>query len=182
MFQDDDGAYYLYYGAFDVWHDALRLSTPSERIWVQPMSSPTQKAGEPILLLQPDEGWERHWLNINEGPWMLKRDGLYYLMYSGSAAFTRHYAIGYATSDSPTGPFAKHSANPISGDDPAIFGPGHNSVVADATGDLWLFYHQKASTERGWDRYVCIDPLWFDEDGALRIRPTPMERPGESSR
>jgi beta-xylosidase len=44
---------------------------------------------------------------------MLKRQGTYYLMYSGSGADGPDYAIGYATAKSPLGPFTKHSGNPI---------------------------------------------------------------------
>ena len=44
---------------------------------------------------------------------MLKHNGTYYLMYSGSGANGPEYAIGYATSESPLGPFTKFAGNPI---------------------------------------------------------------------
>jgi beta-xylosidase len=107
---------------------------------------------------------------VTEAPWMVKHRGVYYLLYSGGAANSEHYGIGYATSKSPLGPFTRHRGNPIvsGGDD--IFGPGHPSVVRDAAGDLWMIYHQQKDAMRGWNRIICLDPLWFDAEGVLHAK------------
>ena len=174
MFRDDDGRYYLYYESLHFWSDIRRLRFPTGRIFAQPMRGPLTKEGDPVRVLEPDQRWERRWLNITEGPWMLKREGVYYLMYSGSAAFTAHYGIGYATATSPLGPFEKSPDNPIVKTGGGMFGPGHHSVVAGPDAGLWLVYHQKASDDWAWDRFVCIDRLWFDDAGRLRASPSPM--------
>ncbi|QDT15911.1 glycoside hydrolase family 43 protein [Alienimonas californiensis] len=167
MFRDDDGRYYLYYVEDVRGADPFRL-----RIRVQPMASPTEKLGESTLLLEPTEPWETKSGVVNEGPVMLKRDGTYYLIYSGTGAATLNYAVGYATSDSPTGPFKKYEGNPIISRGDGVYGPGHGSVVRDAAGELWHVYHQQKDGTRQWNRFLCLDPLWFDDDGVLHGRAT----------
>ena len=175
MFQDRDGEYYLYYeNLSDPMATLRRFSIPTGRIFVQPMESPLEKRGEPRLLLEPDESWERGWLRIVEGPWMLEREGRYYLMYSGNAAFSADYAIGYAVGPSPLGPFRKHANNPIVARGGGVFGPGHHSVVRGPEGELWLVYHQKASSSWAWDRFICIDRLTWNRDGDLHATATPL--------
>ncbi len=161
MFCDDDGRYYLYYVQF-----------PGFRIHVQPMKTPLQKDGEPIELLHPTEPWEKIRGAVTEGPWMLKHQGTYYLLYSGTAANTLDYAIGYATAAAPTGPFTKYAGNPIVRRTDQAFGPGHGCVVKDQAGKLWSIYHQQKDDSAPWNRFICIDPLWFDDAGVLHGKAT----------
>ncbi len=161
MFLDNDGRYYLYYVEF-----------PAFRICVQPMKTPLRKEGKPVALIRPSEQWERNGRPITEAPWMLKHLGTYYLLYSGGGADTEDYAIGYATSKSPTGPFVKYSGNPIMKKGDGVFGPGHCSVIRTPDGRLWMIYHQKKDASKGWDRIICIDPIWFDDRGVLHGKAT----------
>ncbi len=103
---------------------------------------------------------------------MLKRQEKYYLMYSGSAACGAVYAIGYATATSPTGPFTKHPGNPIVQQGNGIFGPGHHSVTTGPHGRLWMVYHQKNDAKINYNRFLAIDPLWFDDAGVLHAKVT----------
>jgi hypothetical protein len=83
--------------------------------------------GEPMLLLRPpvklndkQAEWEsrsvtsmevnRRW---TEGSFTFKKDGIYYMMYSANHFGGENYAVGYATSGSPLGPFKKANNNPI---------------------------------------------------------------------
>lgn len=161
MFLDDDGKYYLYYVLF-----------PEFRIYVQPMESPLRKKDTPVLVIRPTEQWEKNYRAITEAPWMLKHRGVYYLLYSGGGADTEDYAIGYATSKSPLGPFVKYHGNPIVKKGKGIFGPGHCTVTTDADGKSWMVYHQKTDASKGWDRIICIDRVRFDDKGILHIRAT----------
>ncbi len=161
MFLDEDGRYYLYYAEF-----------PAFRIYVQPMKSPLEKEGDPVLLIQPTEPWEKNQQAITEAPWMLKHNGTYYLLYSGGASYTEDYAIGYATSKTPTGPFVKYPGNPLIKKGDGVFGPGHCATIKTPDGELWMVYHQKRDSSRGWDRIICIDPIWFDDKGVLHGKAT----------
>jgi beta-xylosidase len=161
FFRDDDGASYLYF-----------VKLPGFRITVQPMSSPTKPKGEPREILQPDSDWETRNGQVTEGPWMIKHEKRYYMLYSGSGADTPDYAVGYATAESPMGPFTRADHNPIVHRSEGIFGPGHGCAIRDAKGDWWHIYHQKASDRRAWDRFICLDQLWFDDEGRLHGRTT----------
>jgi len=156
MFRDDDGTYYLYY-----------VQYPGFSIHVQPMASPFRKQGAPVPIIQAEEPWEQKHAALTEAPWMLKHDGRYYLLYSASGADTQDYAIGYATAPSPVGPFTKYSGNPIMQKGDNIFGPGHCAVIKTPAGQLWMVYHQQKTSSRGWNRIICIDRLWFDDQGVL---------------
>lgn len=160
FFQDEDGKFYLYYvdllGGF--------------KIKVQPMSDPMTKKGELKEVIRPTEAWEKVSGEVTEGPFMLKRKGVYYLMYSGTGADSPNYGIGYATSKSPLGPFVKYPGNPIAHRTEKILGPGHHCVVEGPDKKLWMIYHQKRGIETSFLRDLAIDPLWFDEKGVIHAR------------
>ncbi len=162
LFQDDDGKYYFYYveilGGF--------------KIFVQPMGDPLTPEGKRIEVIRPTKRWEMASGHVTEGPFMLKRNGTYYLTYSGSGADTPNYAIGYATSKSPLGPFKKNPDNPIAHRSKGIFGPGHHCVVDGPDGKMWMVYHQKYNDGINFKRFVAIDPIWFDKAGKLHARVT----------
>ncbi len=158
MFKDDDGAYYLYF---------VSQGNNGLTIFVQEMANLLGLTGNRTLIIEPTEPWEMISGNVTEGPWMIKREDTYYLLYSGTGANSQNYAIGYATANNPLGPFTKYSGNPIIEGGDGIYGPGHGSVIKDAAGELWHVYHQKQGPNIGWDRFICIDPLWFDSNDVL---------------
>ena len=155
MYEDTkDGNLYLYY-----------RNLRTKEIEVQPMANVTTKSGNPISVLKITEPWEK---TVIEAPYMIKHKGTYYLIYSGGFATSRLYSVGYATSRSPRGPFIKYEKNPIiSTQNDNIFGPGHGDVVKDKSGNMWHVYHQKNGPIPGFDRKICIDPLWFDSNKVL---------------
>jgi len=159
VFLDDDGSLYIYCTTY----------IPLSSIRVSRMIDPVTVVGDWTVLIKPKLlSWET---TVCEGPWMLKRGGIYYLMYSGSGANLPIYAIGYATSTSPMGPFTKYEGNPILHVDWAheFYGPGHNSVVADEDGRLWMFYHTKVAPDIGWERVVRKNRVAFDDEGNLYV-------------
>ena len=156
LFRDDDGKLYLYF-----------VQLPGFRITVQPMATPTEKSGESKVLIKPESDWEKLSGHVTEGPWMIKRAGRYYLIYSGSGADTPNYAVGYATADNPDGPFTRAPHNPIIQRSEGLYGPGHGCAVRDDAGNWWHIYHQKESDRVEWKRFICLDRLWFDQAGRL---------------
>jgi beta-xylosidase len=111
-------------GAFDVfiWVDddnAPYLYCPgrsTDGIFVVPLDpdSLNRFAARPthLFAFDPSHQWER-WGEANEysdvawieGPWVIKREGTYYLQYSASGTQWTSYATGYYTGKSPLGPF-----------------------------------------------------------------------------
>lgn len=160
LFQDDDGRLYLYY---------VEIAA-GFKIFVQPMSDPLTQKGERIQLIHPTEAWEKVSGDVTEGPFMLKRNGTYYLMFSGTGADSPNYGIGYATSKSPLGPFVKFAGNPIVHREGNLLGPGHHAVVEGPDKKLWLVYHQKRDEGINWPRYLAIDPMWFDDKGVIHAK------------
>jgi beta-xylosidase len=160
LFADDDGSLYLY---FCNWDDRGGLA-------VVPMADPLTPRGRPRTVLRATEPWERHDGPVSEAPWMLKHKDVYYLMYSASSTYVPEYAIGYATATGPLGPFAKYAGNPIARGGGGVLGPGHHSVAPGPDGRPWLVYHQKRTTRKAADRFLAIDPLWFDDAGVLHAR------------
>lgn len=161
LFRDDDGRLYLYFVKF-----------PGFRITVQPLASPTEPTGESRVILQPQSDWETRNGQVTEGPWMIKHNKRYYLLYSGSGANTPDYAVGYATATSPMGPFTRAPHNPIIQRSEGLYGPGHGCAIQDGSGQWWHVYHQKVRERVEWPRFICLDPLWFEADGTLRSRAT----------
>lgn len=84
-----------------------------------------------------------------EGAWVHYREGWYYLFYSGDncCGERAHYATLVARSRSATGPFETRgnvrgaAHQPIIAADTRWLAPGHNSVIADASGRTWTLYH-----------------------------------------
>jgi xylan 1,4-beta-xylosidase len=174
LFRDDDGKLYLYY-----------VQLPGFRITVQPMANPTTPEGESRLVLRPEADWEKRAGHVTEGPWIIKHAGRYYLLYSGSGADTPDYAVGYATADSPLGPFTRAQNNPIVQRSEGLFGPGHGCAIQDDAGRWWHLYHQKTTARVEWHRFIALDPLWFDPDGNLHgqaTRGTPQPAPARLNR
>ena len=84
------------------------------------------------------EGWEH---KLVEAPWVIYRDGWYYLFYSGGMYCDSTYGVGVARSRSPTEKFERVGATgEVLGSGKHWQGPGHVSVVNGPGGD-WLAYH-----------------------------------------
>jgi GH43 family beta-xylosidase len=166
IFVDDNGKIYLYYTS---WYDGRTYG-----IWGVEMESDciTPKWDTEKLIIRADKPWESS-LNMGgvvEAPFMMKKDGVYYLIYSGSN-YQADYAVGYATSDSPLGKFQKSENSPILYRTNDVRGPGHCSIVETPDGRLFMVYHVHSSETSVHPRNVAIDPVRFVklEDGSYRI-------------
>lgn len=81
------------------------------------------------------------WENINEGPFVIKRNGIYYLTYSVGEYTNDTYHVISATSNSPLGPFVRdklHSYNPLNENQSAIkkFIYGSNYPTTNSTNSI----------------------------------------------
>ncbi len=142
--------------------------------------------GEPVLLLRPpvqlsdtQAEWEsrsvtsrevnRRW---TEGSYLIKKNDTYYMMYSANYFGGQYYAVGYATSKNPLGPFVKAANNPVlqknteQGGD--VTGTGHNMVLELPGGELYCVYHARTN-KTGDERVVFVDKMEIKEDGELVV-------------
>lgn len=158
-FVDNDGTRYL------IWKNDGNCCAIPTRFWIQKLSDDGLTLagdGPTDLGLTNDAAWED---GVIEAPDLLFKDGTYYLFYSANRYDTVHYAVGYATSTTVTGPYVDAAENPILTNGAPAVGPGHESVFADAKGDLWMAYHawdvSGVGYAAGGRRAMWIDPLNF---------------------
>ena len=101
---------------------------------------------EPIDLIAPIETEDMaEYGRLVEGVWVIRREGYYYLFYSGHNCCgpDAHYAVMVARSTSATGPFELRPRPfylVVEASDRWL-APGHNTVVQDDAGEFWLLYH-----------------------------------------
>ena len=166
FFADDDGRQYLYWKADAAWRD------PSGPIWVQELSADgLALVGSRSAVLRSDLEWEGR---LVEAPQVAKRDGRYYLFYSGGKFDTPSYAVGVARSFSPIGGFVK-KGDPILRTGGRWKGPGHGSVVA-YEGDAYMLYHAWEGEQFVDVRQCLLDRIaWTDEGWPLVNDGTPSE-------
>lgn len=142
--------------------------------------------GEPVKILAPPQSfddvqseWESRSVTAHEAPrrwtegsFIFKKDGKYYIMYSANAYFGGNYAVGYATSDNPLGPFKKSSSNPILSENKSkggkVIGTGHNMALIMPDGNYYTVYHGRMTDDPD-KRVVLIDKMKFDDEGNLSI-------------
>ncbi|MET4082781.1 xylan 1,4-beta-xylosidase [Pedobacter sp. UYP30] len=137
----DKGKIYLYH---------VRLER-GNRMYVAEMNDDLQsiKEATAVECLHAQEGWENtantDW-GVTEGPTVLKRNHIYYLFYSANDFRNPDYAVGYAISKSPLGPWKKFSGNPIlSKKQTSINGTGHGDFFLDGKGKLNYVFHTHQS-------------------------------------
>jgi len=188
IFVDKNGTPYLFY-VRDCSENIIDAKHVSQ-IYVQEMSKDLLNLkGEPILAIQPSQNWEGledDW-QWNEGPFVIQNESIYYLLYSANYFGSPDYAIGYATSSSPLGPWTKHEGNPILSKDLSIgvSGPGHCSITESPDGsELFIVYHTHTfPSSPGGNRILNIDRIYFDEEGHLKvIGPTRTPQPMPSNK
>ena len=183
-FIDEDGSVYLY-----VSKDQVRRESSIFGVELSDdMVTVTSEVSGPLV--KPSQEWENadtlpRW---NEAPFMLKKDGTYYLFYSANYYQNSLYAVGVATSSSPLSGFVKSETNPVlhaSVDWPHVSGTGHCSVFPSADGsELWMAYHSHSDVEKGGaERKLNFDRIVFDGEELLVCGPsiTPQPLPSGSS-
>lgn len=112
---------------------------------------------------------------FREAPYVFYRDGLYYFLWSVDDTGSPNYHVAYGTSTSPMGPVqvAKEPIVLIQDAANQLYGTAHNSILQIPGRDEWyIVYHRinkhYLSNAPGVHREVCIDRLYFNEDGTIR--------------
>lgn len=94
-------------------------------------------------------------------------------MYSANYFGGKNYAVGYATSSSPLGPFKKASNNPVlqknTENGGVVSGTGHNSVTISPDGKEMLCVYHGRTLKTGENRVVFIDRMEVLPDGTLVV-------------
>lgn len=157
LFFDQNGKVYLYH---------VKLQN-GNRIFVTEMKSDLSDIipGTEKECIASTENWENtataQW-PVAEGPTVLKHKDIYYLMYSANDFRNKDYAVGYATSPSPIGPWKKYTGNPIiSRHTVGHNGSGHGDVFIDKMGQLHYVLHTHRSDSLVSPRATAVVDLKF---------------------
>ena len=161
VFTDDDGQAYMYWGNPNTYYALLNDDMIS------------LKSGITKL--------DYHIEHYQEGPWFYKRNGHYYLSYATTCC---PEALGYAMSDSPTGPWESkgYIMRPTQrdrGNHPGICDFGGRSYIFGQNYDLMhletFVHHERRSvsvTEITYNPNGTIneEPYWLDQQPVRQLR------------
>ncbi len=162
IFRDDDGQQYLYFGTWGIY--------PGFGCGVAKMDADGRPSNTEKRLIVNTEA-----RNFFEAPWVVKRQGIYYFIYSSGRCEDDTYAVEYATSKNPMGPYEYQGVILKTSADGTVHGPGHNSVLEE-DGEYYIVYHRHNNpvhSTGGYNRQTAIDRMEFSADGRiLPITPT----------
>lgn len=171
IFIDDDGKKYLYHVRFN----------NGNKIYVAELNDDLETIKEETLteIIAAEEQWEntqnQAW-SVAEGPTVFKEDDTYYLIYSANDFRNQDYAVGYATSDNPLGPWKKSENNPIiHGSDVGEYGVGHGDLLRDQNDKMLYVLHAHNSSTAVHPRVSAIIELELTS-GELKSKPDSFRR------
>ncbi|MEU7786215.1 glycoside hydrolase family 43 protein [Amycolatopsis sp. NPDC049159] len=154
VFIDDTGQAYLYWGNPNLWY--VRLNADMTSISSGPTQIPLTTAG-----FGTRTGNASRPTLYEEGPWVFKRNGLYYNVFAAKCCSE---FIGYSTSPGPTGPWTyRGTVMPTQG---SSF-TNHPGLV-DFKGGSYFFYHNGALPGGGgYTRSVAVEKFAYNADGSI---------------
>jgi beta-xylosidase len=159
-FVDDDGSIYMYWGTWGIYKG---FGCGSGKL------APDMKSFSETRLIPNTEATD-----FFEAPFVFKRNGIYYFMYSSDSCHDRTYHVQYATSDKPLGPYTYRGSILETNEDETVHGPGHHSILKQGE-DYYIVYHRHDNphSNRGFHRQLCIDKMTFAADGTInKVTPT----------
>lgn len=154
-FVDDDGSVYLYWGTWGIYKGfgcGAGKMTPDLKGFTETRLIPNTEA-----------------VDFFEAPFVLKRNGIYYFMYSSGSCHDHTYRVQYATSDHPLGSYEYKGCILETNEDGTVHGPGHHSILKEGD-DYYIVYHRHDNphSNRGFHRQLCMDKMEFAADGSIR--------------
>ena len=167
LFVDGNGEKYLYFSSSDE-KGGNCIYGVKMKDWVTPDYSTFKRLLRPgYAKVDENKAFnEKGRSKILEAPWMLTRDGRYYLGYSNGSFTSRLYSVFIATASSPLGPFERikeendGSSLGIEYYHDHMGGTGHNTFL-EYGGEVWNIYHahKVRATGSGNPRPIAIDKV-----------------------
>lgn len=148
VFIDEDGQAYLFWGQFAA--KAAKLKPNMKEIDLSSYKD--------SIITEKDHFF-------HEGVQILKRNGIYYLVYAHIGRRGMPTCIGYSMSKSVMGPYEyKGVIIDNFGCDPGVW--NNHGSIAEFDGQWYVFYHRSTNgSERM--RKACIEPIAFNDDGTI---------------
>ncbi|MFL6262879.1 MAG: glycoside hydrolase family 43 protein [Thermoanaerobaculia bacterium] len=188
VFVEEDGSRWLFYAADFLDRSHVGTGTVRDRLL-----DPFTLEGDPRPVALPRHDWHVYhpnrpekggvrWHTV-EGPFVLRRKGLLYEMYSGGNWQNPTYGVSYATARDVRDPAEWAQAAdgervlPILRSGGEVVGPGHNSAVRGPDNrQLYCVYHRWSADLK--ERVMAIDPLDWAGERMLVLGPTTAPQPG----
>ena len=173
VFENNGNRYY-------VWAEKVSVGKKISNLYIARMETPWKLATAQVLLATPCYDWERIGFWVNEGPFVIKRNGRIFLTYSASETGI-DYCVGLLTADENADLLDpeswKKSRYPVRCSDASreIYGPGHNCFTVDEDGNDIMVYHARTETEIVGDplynpnRHAMLMRIGWNEDGTPRF-------------
>lgn len=157
VFIDDDGQAYLLWGNPICHYVKLNVDMISYKDEIKTFPNTIESFGKRVGKEDPLRP-----TTYEEGPWLYKRNKLYYLIFAGGP-ISEH--IGYSTGKSPIGPWKYQGiVMPTQGDSFT----NHPGLI-DFKGKSYFFYHNGALPGGGgFTRSVCVEEAVFNPDGTIK--------------
>jgi len=153
VFIDDDGQAYLYWGNPNLYYVKLNKDMISYSDKINKVPLTTESFGVRSKTDRPTQ--------YEEGPWLYKRNGLYYMIFA-AGPISEH--ISYSTSSSSTGPWTFRGVIMPTQGGSFTNHPG----VCDYKENSYFFYHNGALPGGGgFTRSVCVEQFKYNEDGTI---------------
>jgi beta-xylosidase len=155
LFIDDNGKPYLFFVRFN----------DGNNIWVAELESDltTIKKETMHACIHVSQAWEQVWPRVNEGPFVIKHNGLYYMTYSANSYESPFYGIGCATATDLMGTWTKYDENPILQKPGELVGVGHNALFTDVAGKLRIVFHAHKDKSNIHPRAMHIGEVSFEK-------------------
>lgn len=164
FFLDDDGTHYFYFGTGE--HCVVGILNENIDGFVPFDGGENMSDDHLFKEITPTYTHKRN--QFYEGTFVIKRNGMYYLMYSVDGWDTHRYSVCYATSDNPLGPFV-YKKKILETDPTFANGPGHHSCLYLEDYDQWVIcYHRRNMGDHYEARMACVDKMDFDENGEIK--------------
>jgi arabinan endo-1,5-alpha-L-arabinosidase len=123
------------------------------------------------MVLRVSPRWGRLRARTVEGPWLVHRNGFYYLFYS-AGSWSLDYRMAYAVARSPLGPYSDSAPVPILSATAQLPAPGGGSVLSGPGGASWLAFAAWSGAPGytgGSQRTMRIAPLSWTARGVPQV-------------
>ena len=161
----EDGQMYIYYVSWREGHKYAIWGCKMKDDYITPDLT-TEK-----MLIVADQPYESFMAKVAEAPYMMKKDGKYFLTYSGCHYQSPFYCVAYAESDSPLGDYVKYENNPILvADGVEVSGAGHHCITTNKDGsEYFIIYHTHDSPTKIHPRNLSLGKIWFDTENGKTV-------------
>lgn len=161
LFIDDDGKAYMFFDRFNDGLNVWSVELTDDLLHVVPESW--------RFCIRQSQAWETKCGRVNEGSFVIRHAGRYYMTYSGNGYTSQDYGIGCAVAETVGGLWRKRAENPLLQRCGSLVGVGHSAMFRDREGRLRIVFHAHRSTQQIHPRCMYIGTVTFTDDDVPRM-------------